>query len=85
MGGYYTDLPKKRAYILQTITDEEERFHRTLNTGLSHLEERLEKLRAQGSSEIPGRDAFYLWDTYGFPVDLTRDIAADAGFTVDEA
>ncbi len=85
MGGHYADLPAKRAYILQTISDEEERFHRTLNTGLSHLEEMIGRLRTQGSTEIPGRDAFYLWDTYGFPVDLTRDIATDAGFSVDEA
>lgn len=85
MGGHYTDLPAKRAYILQTITDEEERFHRTLNTGLSLLEQTMARLRAEGHSVIPGRDAFYLWDTYGFPVDLTRDIAADSGFSIDEA
>ncbi len=85
MGGHYTDLPAKRDYILHTITEEEERFHRTLNTGLGLLEEMIERLRAEGQSVIPGRDAFYLWDTYGFPVDLTRDIAADSGFTVDEA
>jgi alanyl-tRNA synthetase len=85
MGGHYSDLPAKRAYILQTITDEEERFHRTLNTGLSHLEGIIERLRSEGSATIPGRDAFHLWDTFGFPVDLTRDIAADSGFIIDEA
>jgi alanyl-tRNA synthetase len=85
LGGHYTDLNRKRAYILQTVNDEEERFHRTLNTGLSHLEGLMGELRAAGTTVIPGRDAFQLWDTYGFPVDLTRDIAADAGFTLDEA
>lgn len=84
MGGHYTNLPKSRDYILQSITDEEERFHRTLNTGLGILEELMGRLRAVGERQIPGRDAFHLWDTYGFPVDLTRDIAVDSGFGVDE-
>ncbi|HXF60064.1 MAG TPA: alanine--tRNA ligase, partial [Caldilineaceae bacterium] len=85
MGGHYTDLPKKRSYILQTITDEEERFHRTLNMGLSLLDDLMERQRASGSTVIPGAEAFHLWDTYGFPIDLTRDVAAEQGFTVDEA
>ena len=80
MGGHYTDLVNKRDFILQTITEEEERFHRTLTLGLG-----MNDLRAAGKSEIAGKDAFRLWDTYGFPVDLTRDVAGDAGFTVDEA
>lgn len=84
MGGHYTDLPAREAYILQTITDEEERFHRTLNTGLTLLEDQIAALRSQGRVIIH-RDAFHLWDTFGFPLDLTRDIAADEGFTVDEA
>ena len=85
MGSHYTDLPAKEAYILQTITDEEERFHRTLNTGLALLEDQMVALRSEGQAVIPGRDAFHLWDTFGFPLDLTRDIATDAGFTIDEA
>ncbi|MCC6454324.1 MAG: alanine--tRNA ligase [Caldilineaceae bacterium] len=84
MGGHYTDLPKKRNFILQTITDEEERFHRTLSTGLTLLDELMERLKATGSTVIPGDEAFHLWDTYGFPIDLTNDVAAEAGFTVDE-
>ena len=85
MGGHYTDLLKKRDFILQTITDEEERFHRTLSTGLTLLDGLMARLKEQGVSVIPGDDAFHLWDTYGFPIDLTRDVAADNGFTVDEA
>jgi alanyl-tRNA synthetase len=85
MGGHYTDLPAKRDYILKTITDEEERFHRSLNTGLALLSNLMDRLREQGSSVIPGRDAFHLWDTYGFPIDLTRDVAQDNGFGIDEA
>ena len=85
MGSHYTDLPKKRDFILQTVTAEEERFQRTLSTGLAILDELMERLKAEGSTVISGEEAFHLWDTYGFPIDLTRDIASDAGFTVDEA
>ncbi|MEZ4862969.1 MAG: alanine--tRNA ligase [Caldilineaceae bacterium] len=85
MGGHYTDLLGKRDFILQTITDEEERFQRTLNTGLMLLDELMAELREQGKTVIPGEDAFRLWDTYGFPIDLTRDVVGDHGFTIDEA
>ena len=84
MGDHYTDLPKRRDFILQTITDEEERFHRTLSLGLGLLDDLMDRLRQEQSSTIPGAQAFFLWDTYGFPLDLTRDIAAEAGFDVDE-
>ncbi|MBK8797980.1 MAG: alanine--tRNA ligase [Anaerolineales bacterium] len=84
MGGHYTDLLPKREYILQTITDEEERFHRTLVKGLRILDKLMEEMRAEQRTEITGQDAFFLWDTLGFPVDLTRDIAQDNGFTLDE-
>lgn len=85
MGDCYTDLPKKRAFILQTITDEEERFQRTLTTGLALLDSLMDRLAGEQVRVIPGDQAFFLWDTYGFPVDLTRDVAAERGFTVDEA
>lgn len=85
MGGHYTELVDKRDFIWQTITDEEKRFQRTLDTGLAMLEDSMEELAAEGKTEIPGEDAFRLWDTFGFPIDLTRDVAGDQGFTVDEA
>ena len=85
VGGHYTDLPAKRDYILQTITDEEERFHRTLNNGLGLLDDLMERMRAEGRSVISGQEAFHLWDTFGFPIDLTRDVAKDNGLSVDEA
>lgn len=85
MGGHYTDLIPKRDYIMQTITDEEERFHRTLNNGLRILDEMMERMRSEGRTQISGQEAFFLWDTFGFPIDLTRDVAKDNGFTVDEA
>ena len=84
MGGHYTDLVAKQVFIAQTITEEEERFHRTLTTGLSLLDDLMDELKSEGKSEIAGESAFHLWDTFGFPVDLTRDVAAEYGFTVDE-
>jgi len=84
MGGHYTDLPKKRDFILETITAEEERFHRTLSTGLTLLDELMARIKASGSTVIPGDEAFHLWDTYGFPIDLTNDVAMEVGFSVDE-
>jgi alanyl-tRNA synthetase len=83
-GGHYTDLPSKEAFILGTVTAEEERFQRTLNIGLSLLDELMSELKKAGKHEIPGVNAFRLWDTYGFPVDITRDVAQEQGFTVDE-
>jgi alanyl-tRNA synthetase len=84
MGGHYTDLVAKRDFILGTITAEEERFHSTLSTGLNLLDDLMADLREQGETVIPGKDAFFLWDTYGFPVDITRDVAEENGFSVDE-
>ena len=85
MGQHYTDLPAKRAFILSTITDEEERFHRTLSNGLHIVDDLMVRMRSEGRSEIGGEEAFSLWDTYGFPIDLTRDVAQENGLTVDEA
>ena len=84
MGNHYTDLIPKRDYILQTITDEEERFHRTLVNGLRILDNLMATMHEQGRTQISGQEAFFLWDTFGFPVDLTRDVAQDNGLTIDE-
>ncbi len=84
-GDHYSDLPNKADFILRTVTAEEERFQRTLNTGLSLLDELMDELRTAGESVIPGEEAFRLWDTYGFPLDITRDVAQEVGFSVDEA
>jgi alanyl-tRNA synthetase len=85
MGEHYQDLLPKRDYILQSITDEEERFHRTLANGLHLLDDLMAQMQAEQRTQILGQEAFFLWDTYGFPVDLTRDIAQDNGLTIDEA
>lgn len=85
MGSYFTELDARREFILQTITQEEERFQRTLDVGLTLLDELVAELSQQGKAVIPGAQAFRLYDTYGFPLDLTRDVAKERGFTVDEA
>jgi len=84
MGGHYTELPTRREFILNVITQEEERFQQTLDIGLNILDELIERLSAEGKNVIPGEEAFRLYDTYGFPLDLTRVVAQERGFTVDE-
>ncbi|MCL7452736.1 MAG: alanine--tRNA ligase [Anaerolineae bacterium] len=83
-GDHYDELVRRREFILNVIRQEEERFQRTLDVGLALLDEVMDGLRAQGETIIPGSDAFRLYDTFGFPLDLTRDVAAEQGFDVDE-
>ena len=85
MGDYFVELKQRRAFILDTITQEERRFQETLDVGLTRLDGLMADLRRAGQTQIPGREAFRLSDTDGFPLDLTRDIAREQGFTVDEA
>ncbi len=84
MGGHYRELVDRRDFILKTITAEEERFLRTLDTGLDLLDEILSRPDVRSSGVIPGDDAFRLYDTYGFPLDLTKDMAKEHGISVDE-
>jgi len=84
MGAYFVELRQRRAFILDTITQEERRFQVTLDVGLGLLEGLMADLQKTGQTLLPGREAFRLYDTYGFPLDLTRDIAHERGFTVDE-
>ena len=81
--GAYPELREKHDYILRIIGTEEERFHATLDAGLSMLEEML--AGAGEGATLSGADAFKLYDTYGFPPDLTREIAAERGVSLDEA
>ncbi|MFD0698879.1 alanine--tRNA ligase [Paenibacillus sp. GCM10027628] len=83
MGVYYSEVVDKAEFIEKVIRTEEERFHETLSDGLSILAEMVEKTRQAGGSQISGPDAFKLYDTYGFPFDLTEDFAAEKGMTVD--
>ncbi|MEW6033795.1 MAG: alanine--tRNA ligase [Chloroflexota bacterium] len=84
MGHVYPELTRGRDFILQVIRLEEERFQDTLSTGLENLDGVIAR-KGEGLRVISGEEAFVLYDTYGFPVELTREIARDRGFTVDEA
>lgn len=83
MGQFYNELVEKQSFIATIIHKEEERFHETLNEGLEILSEWMEQAKANGRNQISGEAAFKLYDTYGFPLDLTEDFAAENGFTVD--
>ena len=80
----YPELLEKYDYILKVVALEEERFNATIDAGLGILSGVIEKVKAEGGSAISGDDAFKLYDTFGFPLDLTKEIAAEAGLSVDE-
>ena len=83
MGAAYAELPEKQALVENALRKEEERFGETLENGMRLLESALKD--AGAARTIPGQIAFTLYDTYGFPVDLTADIARERGWTVDMA
>ncbi|ASS98751.1 alanine--tRNA ligase [Geobacillus thermocatenulatus] len=85
MHDYYPEVKEKADFIARVIRTEEERFHETLHEGLAILAEVIEKAKEQGSRVIPGEEAFRLYDTYGFPIELTEEYAAEADMTVDHA
>ena len=82
--GAYTELREKYDYILKVITLEEERFNATIDAGLGILSGVIADAKEKGERVISGADAFKLYDTFGFPVDLTREIAEEAGLSIDE-
>ena len=84
MGEAYPELRKKSELISNTLREEEERFARTLDTGMGILRDVMAKAGEDGSGQIDGSTAFLLYDTYGFPLDLTQDIARENGLAVDE-
>ncbi len=83
MKAYYPEVLEKRDFIERVIKNEEERFHETLNEGLHILEQMVQAAKQAGQTQISGPEAFKLYDTYGFPFDLTEDFAAEQGMTVD--
>ena len=83
MGGQFPELVAQRELIVKVIEEEENAFLRTLSTGISLLEGVMSKARSAGSDAIGGSDAFLLYDTYGFPIDLTELIASEGGMKVD--
>jgi alanyl-tRNA synthetase len=84
MQGAYPDLVDAGEHVERVTLAEEERFGHTLRVGLKMVETLVADQRAKGETRIPGDEIFRLYDTYGFPVDLLRDIAGDAGLTLDE-
>ncbi|MEE2663096.1 MAG: alanine--tRNA ligase [Myxococcota bacterium] len=85
MAGAYPDLAERRAYICDRIRRDEERFLETLSKGLALLEDEVGALRERDEAVLPGDVVFKLYDTYGFPSDLTEDILAGQGLGVDHA
>jgi len=84
MAEAYPDEARRGEFVAKVVRNEEERFMLTLDNGLRILQEDIEQLRKQNSTVIPGATLFKLYDTYGFPTDLTADIVEKDGFTVDE-
>jgi alanyl-tRNA synthetase len=84
MGAEYPELCERRDHIASVAEQEEVRFRQTIERGLGLLDERFEKMNAEGTRILPGADAFQLYDTYGFPLDLTQVICAERGYQVDE-
>ena len=80
----YPELDEKKEMIFKVLTEEEDKFGKTIDQGLSILSDLEEKLKAEGKKELSGEDAFRLYDTYGFPLDLTKEILEEKGFSVDE-
>jgi len=83
MGHIYPELVQRQGFILQVIESEEARFGETLSTGLELLDGIVAEAASKKGRKISGEQAFKLYDTYGFPVELTQEIAADRGFSVD--
>jgi len=85
MGQHYTELIERQDFILEATTLEEERFLQTLDTGMNLLDGIIARLGETGEVVIPGEQAFRLYDTFGFPLDLTRDVAKEHNLSIDEA
>lgn len=83
MESYYPEVLEKRDFIEKIVKREEETFARTIDAGSGHLEELLADLKAAGKDTLDGQDIFKLYDTYGFPVELTEELAEDAGYKID--
>ncbi len=80
----YPELEEKKEYILKLLTIEEDKFNKTIDQGLSILADMEKELEQKNSKVLAGDDVFKLYDTYGFPIDLTKEILEEKGFEVDE-
>jgi alanyl-tRNA synthetase len=83
MGHAYPEIKERQKHITRVIKAEEESFNRTLDRGIELFEEIAQKIRKKGETAFPGKDAFLLHDTYGFPLDLTQLMAQERGLNVD--
>ena len=81
----YPELDEKKDFIFNVLTKEEEQFSKTIDQGLHILEEMEAEMKAAGSTQLSGENAFKLYETYGFPLDLTKEILEEKGITIDEA
>ena len=84
LGDVFPDVLPRQEFIKRTIQAEENRFHQTLARGLEMLEQSIDTLKAEDETELDGKRAFELYDTFGFPLDLTQLLTREEGFTVDE-
>ena len=80
----YPELEEKQSMIFTVLTEEENKFAKTIDQGLSILAEMQEEMKASGVTQLSGENTFKLYDTYGFPMDLTKEILEESGFTTDE-
>ena len=80
----YPELEEKKEFIFKVLTNEENQFNKTIDQGLSILAQLEEEMKAAGEKTLSGENAFKLYDTYGFPLDLTKEILEDKGFAIDE-
>ncbi len=83
MESYYPEILEKRDFIEKIVKREEETFARTIDAGSGHLDQLLAQLKEAGKNTLEGKDIFKLYDTYGFPVELTEELAEDAGYKID--
>lgn len=81
----YPELEEKKEFIFKVLTQEEDKFNKTIDQGLSILASMQDEMKEAGKTVLSGADAFKLYDTYGFPLDLTKEILEEAGYTIDEA
>lgn len=83
MASYYPEILEKRDFIEKIVKREEETFARTIDAGSGHLDQLLVQLKEAGKDTLEGKDIFKLYDTYGFPVELTEEMAEEAGYKID--
>ncbi len=80
----YPELEEKKEFILKVLANEESQFNKTIDQGLKILSDLEESMKAEGKTTLDGSDAFKLYDTYGFPLDLTKEILEEKGYSIDE-